>query len=69
MNKKDILVNEIKIALPEVVAYQQKKGYFDFDFGYNMITNTWECSFFDQNGDVVEEFNGTDSWKSIVANF
>lgn len=65
MRDRETLMNEIRIGLPEVAAYQKKKGYDNFDFSYDYSKNTWQCLFFDKDDNIVEEFNGTDSWEVI----
>ena len=52
------IIDNIKGILHYVVEYQESKGYDNFDYGCNYDSDTWECSFFDEDGNVVEHFEG-----------
>ena len=60
MNKEEQtkIVSEVKSILPAVVQYKELKGYYDFDYGCNYQLNVWECSFFDEDDNVIEYFEG-----------
>ena len=53
------IVEKVKSLLPYVVEYQEKKGYYDFDYGYLYNLDVWECTFFDKDDNQTERFVGS----------
>ena len=60
MNQEEI-IEDIKSILHYVVEYQESNGYYDFDYGYLIELDVWECSFFDKNDNIMERFVGQTS--------
>lgn len=58
MNQKKI-IEEIQSLLHTVVEYKEKKGYYDFDYGYLYNLDVWECTFFDKEDNQIERFVGS----------
>lgn len=55
-NQIEEIKDEIKYLLPTVVKYMEKNGYDDFDYGYLYNLDSWECDFFDEEGNNTERF-------------
>lgn len=46
------IVNKLTDILPIVIEFQETFGFEDFDYGFLIQSNKWECSFFRKEDDI-----------------
>lgn len=67
MKNQKKLVQSVKNILPLVVQFKETYGFKDFDYGFLISENKWECSFFNNEDDVEPSlYFSTDSIEELI---
>lgn len=59
-------VKLVRELLPLVVEYQQKMGYADFDYYYDMRDEIWQSDFFNELDEIVESISTKSNFELIA---